>query len=129
MAWDDLMFEKRAYAGGAAYNQSKLANVLHTLALARRLEGTKVTVNAVHPGVVSTELVRDYPRFLTAIFKLFLISPEKGAVCSLHVATAPELSGVTGQYFEKSRAKLPAREAMDEAAQERLWELSEKLVA
>jgi NAD(P)-dependent dehydrogenase (short-subunit alcohol dehydrogenase family) len=123
------MFEKRSYAGGAAYSQSKLANVMHTLALARRLAGTGVTVNAVHPGVVSTELARDYPQFVMKIAGLFLLSPAGGAKCSLHVATSPELADVTGKYFEKSRAKPPAASATEEAAQERLWELSEKLVA
>lgn len=129
MAWDDLQFERRKYDGSAAYSQSKLANVLFTKALARRLEGTGVTVNAVHPGVVATELIRDYPRILVKLFHLFLLTPEKGAACSLHVAAAPELAGVTGEYFEKSKIKLASKDARDEAAQERLWELTEKLAA
>lgn len=129
MVWDDLQFEERKYDGSVAYNQSKLANVLFTRALARRLAGTGVTVNAVHPGVVATELIRDYPRLLVKLFHLFLLTPEKGAACSLHVATAPELAGVTGEYFEKSKIKLAAKDALDEAAQERLWELTEKLAA
>jgi NAD(P)-dependent dehydrogenase (short-subunit alcohol dehydrogenase family) len=129
MVWDDLQFEKRKYDGTTAYNQSKLANVLFTKALARRLAGTKVTVNAVHPGVVATELARDYPKFLVKLFHLFLITPEKGAACSLHVATAPELAGVSGEYFEKSRIKMAAKAALDEEAQERLWKLTEALVA
>lgn len=128
MAWDDLQYERRKYSGTAAYNQSKLANVLFTIALARRLEGTKVTVNAVHPGVVATELARNFPSLLMKIASLFMLTPERGAACSLHVATAPELSGVTGQYFEKSRIKAAAKAALDEAAQERLWELSERLL-
>ena len=128
MVWDDLQYERRKYSGTAAYNQSKLANVLFTIALARRLEGTKVTVNAVHPGVVATELARDFPSFLMKIANLFMLTPEQGAACSLHVATAPELSGVTGQYFEKSRIKAPAKASLDEAAQERLWKLSESLL-
>jgi NAD(P)-dependent dehydrogenase (short-subunit alcohol dehydrogenase family) len=128
MGWDDLQYERRRFSGPAAYNQSKLANVLFTIALAKRLEGTGVTVNAVHPGVVATELSRDYPKLLSKIFNFFLITPEQGAACSLHVATAPELSKVTGEYFEKSRIKLSAAAARDEAAQERLWKLSETLV-
>lgn len=127
--WDDLQFEKRKYGATAAYAQSKLANILFTKALARRLEGTGVTVNAVHPGVVATELARDYPKILVKLFGLFLLTPEKGAACSLHVATAPELAGVTGEYFEKSKIKLPLPAALDEAAQERLWALTEKLAA
>ncbi len=129
MVWDDLQLERRKFAGPAAYNQSKLANVLFTKALARRLEGTGVTVNAVHPGVVATELAREYPKLLVKLFHLFLLTPEKGAACSLHVATAPELSKVTGEYFEKSKIKLAAKAALDEAAQERLWKLSETLLS
>ncbi|CAN95532.1 MULTISPECIES: SDR family oxidoreductase [Sorangium] len=129
MDWEDLQFERRKYGTTAAYAQSKLANVLFTKALARRLEGTGVTVNAVHPGVVRTELMRDYPKLLVKLFTLFLLTPERGAECSLHVATAPELAGVTGEYFEKSRIKPAAAEALDEAAQERLWALTEALAA
>ncbi|MDC0677543.1 SDR family oxidoreductase [Sorangium atrum] len=129
MDWEDLQFERRKYGTTAAYAQSKLANVLFTKALARRLEGTGVTVNAVHPGVVRTDLMRDYPKLLVKLFNLFLLTPERGAECSLHVATAPELAGVTGEYFEKSRIKPAAAEALDEAAQERLWALTEALAA
>jgi NAD(P)-dependent dehydrogenase (short-subunit alcohol dehydrogenase family) len=129
MVWDDLQYERRKFSGPAAYNQSKLANVLFTKALARRLEGTGVTVNAVHPGVVATELARGYPKLLVKIFHLFLLTPEQGAACSLHVAMAPELSKVTGEYFEKSKIKLAARAAVDEADQERLWKLSETLLS
>jgi NAD(P)-dependent dehydrogenase (short-subunit alcohol dehydrogenase family) len=126
MDWEDLQFERRGFSGSEAYNQSKLANVLFTLALARRLEGAGVTVNAIHPGVVATELTRDYPRFLVKFFHLFLLTPEQGAACSLHVATSPEAATVTGQYFEKSKPKIPARTA-DRDAQEKLWALSERL--
>ncbi|HTN89192.1 MAG TPA: SDR family oxidoreductase [Sorangium sp.] len=129
MGWDDLQFERRKYGAGAAYSQSKLANVLFTKALARRLEGTGVTVNAVHPGVVATELMREFPNIIVKLFNLFLLTPEQGAACSLHVATAPELAGVTGEYFEKSRTLPAATAALDEAAQERLWKLTEALAA
>ncbi|WP_437622897.1 SDR family oxidoreductase [Sorangium sp. So ce1151] len=129
MGWDDLQFERRKYGAGAAYSQSKLANVLFTKALARRLEGTGVTVNAVHPGVVATELMREFPKLVVKLFNLFLLTAEQGAACSLHVATAPELAGVTGEYFEKSRILPAATAALDEAAQERLWKLTEALAA
>jgi len=128
MDWDDPQFERRGYSSSAAYNQSKLANVLFTLALARRLEGTRVTVNAVHPGVVATELTRDYPRLLVKLAHLFLLTPEEGAACSLHVATSPETATVTGEYFEKSKPKTPAQTAQDRDAQEKLWALSERLL-
>ncbi|MEP7122684.1 MAG: SDR family oxidoreductase [Byssovorax sp.] len=129
MVWDDLQFERRKFSGPAAYNQSKLANVLFTKALSRRLEDTGVTVNAVHPGVVATELARSYPKLLVKLFHLFLLTPEQGAACSMHVATAPELSKVSGEYFEKSKIKLASKDAVDEAAQERLWKLSETLLS
>jgi NAD(P)-dependent dehydrogenase (short-subunit alcohol dehydrogenase family) len=132
LVWEDLHFEKRKYNGPVAYNQSKLANVLFTNALARRLSetpGNRVTVNAVHPGVVATELARDYPPFLIKIFHLFLLSPAEGAACSLHVATSPDVAGVSGAYFEKSKAKKASDKALDVDAQERLWTLTEKLIA
>jgi NAD(P)-dependent dehydrogenase (short-subunit alcohol dehydrogenase family) len=129
MAWDDLQQAKGPFRGLAAYNQSKLANVLFTKALARRLQGKGVTVNALHPGVVATELTRDYPRAIAAIWKLFLISPERGAQCSLYVATSPDLADTTGAYFAKSRAKPASRDARDEEQQERLWALTEAIIA
>lgn len=129
MAWDDLHAERGSFSGPGAYNQSKLANVLFTKALARRLAGTGVVVNAVHPGVVATELARAYPKLLVKIFHLFLLTPEQGAACSLHVATDPSLATVTGEYFEKSRAKKASAAALDVDAQERLWKLTEAAIA
>lgn len=126
MDFDDLMWEKRRFRGPMAYGQSKLANVLYTCALARRLEGSGVTVNAVHPGVVRTELAREYPRAVMTILNLFFISPERGAATSLHVATAPHLEKVSGQYFAKCREKRPSRRALVMADQERLWDMSER---
>jgi NAD(P)-dependent dehydrogenase (short-subunit alcohol dehydrogenase family) len=126
--WDDLMFERRSFNGTAAYNQSKLANVLFTKALARRLAGKGVTVNAVHPGVVSTELAREMPKLLMKVAGLFLLSPADGARTSLHVATSDECGTTTGAYFAKSRPKDAAKRACDEADQERLWEVSERLL-
>jgi NAD(P)-dependent dehydrogenase (short-subunit alcohol dehydrogenase family) len=128
MRWDDTMFERDKFSGMAAYNQSKLANVLFTAALAERLRGTGVTVNAVHPGVVATELARELPRVVQTVWNWFLLSPAQGAATSLHVATAPELDGVTGKYFEKSREKTASKAARDPAAQQCLWELSERLL-
>ncbi|MFI5296690.1 MAG: SDR family oxidoreductase [Polyangiales bacterium] len=129
MAWDDLQFERDSFSGTTAYNQSKLANVLFTKALARRLEGKGVTVNAVHPGVVKTELGRDMPKILMAIGGLFMLTPAGGAKTSLYVATSPECASVTGAYFEKSRPKKASGAALDEAAQERLWKVTEALLA
>lgn len=124
--FEDPMFVRRMYGANAAYNQSKLANVMFTKALARRLKDTGVTVNAVHPGVVATELVRDLPAWAVKIFHLFLMTPQDGARCSVHVATAPEAADISGEYFEKSRPRPAARQALDEQAQERLWEMTRK---
>lgn len=126
MDWDDLQFERRSYSAVGAYNQSKLANVLFTNALARRLEGSGVVVNAVHPGVVTTELARGYPKLLVKLFHLFTISPEQGAKTSLHVALASETAAVSGKYFEKCREKPAALDGLSEANQERLWAWTEK---
>jgi NAD(P)-dependent dehydrogenase (short-subunit alcohol dehydrogenase family) len=128
MNFEDLQFERRKYSGTAAYNQSKLANVLFTKALARRLAGTGVTVNAVHPGVVATELARDLPRFLVKLMHLFMLTPAEGAACSLHVAMDPALATTSGEYFEKSKPRPALAEANDEALQERLWRVSEELL-
>ena len=127
MRWDDLQLAQ-GWGATRAYNQSKLANVLFTKALARRLAGTGVTVNAVHPGVVATELARGYPPLMVKLFHLFTISPEKGARCSIYVASAPELAAVTGEYFEKSKAKTAAKEALKVDLQERLWELTQAML-
>jgi NAD(P)-dependent dehydrogenase (short-subunit alcohol dehydrogenase family) len=127
MRWDDLQQAKGSFSGGAAYNQSKLANVLFSSALARRLAGKGVTANALHPGVVATELTRDYPKAVQAVIKLFFLTPEQGAACSLFVATSPTIEGTTGAYFDKSKAKAPSSDARDVDQQERLWALTEEL--
>ena len=99
-----------------AYQQSKLANVLFTRELARRLRpgGRRSTANALHPGAIASGLRRNGPGFfgrLVALGAPFLASPERGARTTLHVATAPELAGVTGRYFSGCREKTPSRAA------------------
>src|SRR5262249_19005577 len=128
IVWEDLQFENRKYAGVAAYNQSKLANVLFANALARRLADKNISVNSLHPGVVATELTRELPGFLRALWNFFLLPPAQGAQTSLHVALADEGAEVSGAYFDKSRRKKASRAALDEAAQEKLWALSEDLL-
>ena len=127
--FDDLQNE-RAYKWMRVYGQSKTANILFTRELARRLAGRGVTVNAVHPGAVSTRLGRGQGAFADALQRVigvFMKSPEQGAATSLHVATAPELAEVTGRYFANRREKQPEPHATDEAAARRLWEVSEQL--
>ena len=129
MNWDDLEFRQRPYKSIEAYNQSKLANVLMTRSLARLLEGTGVTAHALHPGVVATELARDYPDWLMSLAGLFMLSPEKGARCSLFVATDPRVPEHNGAYFEGSKVKKPNPAALSEQEQDKLWKLSEQLTA
>jgi NAD(P)-dependent dehydrogenase (short-subunit alcohol dehydrogenase family) len=129
MQWDDLQQTKGSFRGLAAYNQSKLANVLFSNALAKRLEGKGVTVNALHPGVVATDLLRGYPKAVAAVAKLFMLTPERGAACSLYVATSPEVASTTGAYFEKSKPKTASSDARDVAQQERLWSITDELIA
>ena len=122
MNWDDLMSEK-SYSGFPAYCQSKLANVLFTKELARRLEGTGVTVNAVHPGVVATELGR-HTAFSAPFNWFFGRTPEEGAKTTLWVALEAE---GTGEYYADCKANPAAPQADKVEDQKKLWELSVKL--
>jgi NAD(P)-dependent dehydrogenase (short-subunit alcohol dehydrogenase family) len=107
------------YAGTGAYALSKLANLLFTYALSRRLENTGVTVNALHPGVISTKLLHvNYSGGRP---------PEEGARTPVYLATAPELEKVTGNYFVNMRPASSSGLSRDTGLQERLWELSEEL--
>ena len=127
---DDLQFERR-YRGQAAYNQSKLANVLFTYELARRLEGTGVTVNCLHPGVVRSNFGRDDPgplmRPLTPLVRPFMRTPEQGAETPVYLASSPEVDGVTGRYFANQKEKRSSRRSYDVELGRRLWEVSEEL--
>ncbi|MBK6807906.1 MAG: SDR family oxidoreductase [Sandaracinaceae bacterium] len=130
--WDDVMLEK-GYSGLRAYDQSKLANLLFSLELARRLRVEKrhVRSNAVHPGSVATDIARDSGvlSFLSnTVARLVLLTPEQGAATSLHAATHPSLDDVSGRYFSRSQRAQPSRVALDELAAARLWALSESLI-
>ena len=122
--FDDLE-NANAYGGVKSYGRSKLMNVLFTFELARRLEGTGVTVNALHPGVIGTRLLVTYfPRFLQPIVSRVTGTPDEGAETVLHLAASPEVAGMTGMYF-KQRAPSPVNPmANDHAVAERLWEWS-----
>jgi retinol dehydrogenase 14 len=125
--FSDLQGE-RAYSGQRAYNQSKLANVLFTYELARRLEGCGVTANVLHPGVVRTAFGAEDPgtlqRVLVPLARLFMKTPEQGAATSIHLASATELEHVSGQYFANSRPKRSSSRSYDEAVAARLWDVS-----
>jgi NAD(P)-dependent dehydrogenase (short-subunit alcohol dehydrogenase family) len=123
---EDPMFNVRKHQGGVAYGQSKLCNVLFTHALARRLEGRGVTVNAVHPGVVATSLNREAPPHVQV--PRGALTPREGAAGPLHLATSPELEGVSGKYFEGTVQKTPSLASLDVALPDTLWELSRSLL-
>ena len=128
--FDDLMSERR-YSAFRVYSMSKLANVLFTYELARRLEGSGVTANALHPGFVASNFGRSNGgvwNLLMPVVQLFAISPQRGAETSLYLAASPAVEGVSGQYFDKQRPVKSAPASYDVAAQRRLWEVSEELV-
>ncbi len=128
--FDDIQL-RRNYGGWRAYQQSKLANILFTFELARRLEGTGITANALHPGFVRTRFFQDFTGWVGFIIKLgarvAAIGPEAGARTSIYLATSPEVEGVTGRYFVKCRPVNPSPRSRDRATAERLWRLSEEL--
>jgi NAD(P)-dependent dehydrogenase (short-subunit alcohol dehydrogenase family) len=127
---DDLQGE-RAYHGQRAYNQSKLANVLFTYELARRLEGTGVTATVLHPGVTRTRFGReDAGRVMQMLYPLvtpFMKSPEQGARTSVYLASSPEVAGVTGAYFANRRPRRSSRASYDRDLARRLWAASAEL--
>ena len=128
--FDDLQGE-RSYSGARAYNQSKLANVLFTYELARRLPGTSVTANVLHPGMVRTAFGAEDPggaqRVFTPVMRPFMKGPARGAATSIHVACDPGLDQVTSRYFAGSKPRKSARRSYDEAVAARLWRVSADL--
>jgi NAD(P)-dependent dehydrogenase (short-subunit alcohol dehydrogenase family) len=130
--FEDLQGTHR-YRGFDAYSKSKLANILFTRELARRLEGTGVTVNAAHPGYVASRFGRDgdlgFDAVLSLGAKLFARTPEQGAATSVYLASSPEVDGVTGGYFAGCKPASVSKAARDDAAARRLWDVSEALIA
>jgi len=124
--FEDLQGERR-YGGFRAYNQSKLAQVLFTRELARRIEGTGVTVNACHPGVIRTNLAMGGSSVVVRFVKMFLKSPEKGAETPIYLATSPEVEGISGKYFVRNQVLAPSARAQDPAVARRLFEVSMEL--
>ena len=128
--FDDLGFEKR-FQWMRVYGQSKLANILFTRELARRLENSGVTVNSLHPGGVSTGLGANNATrlhgFMMALAKPFMKTPEQGARTSLYLATSPDVADVTGEYFVNCKRRPGSRESADAEIARRLWEVSEQM--
>ena len=119
------------WAGMRAYGRSKLANVMFSHELARRLEGSRVTSNAMHPGLVATNFGRGvrWVRWGIAVARWFMVSPRDAGADVAYLATAPELEGVTGRYFVRREQQASSEFSQDEQAQQRLWTASEVLVA
>lgn len=127
--FNDMQSEK-GYSAIRVYGRTKLANVLFTYELARRLEGTGVTANCLHPGVVRTNILRDLPGPLRAAAKaasLFFLGPEKGAQTTLYLAASPDVEGVTGKYFDQGKEAKSSPASYDREAAARLWEISARL--
>ncbi len=129
--FDNLQGE-RSYTGLGPYGNSKLANILFTTELARRLEGTGVTVNALHPGLTSTGFGKNNPGLLMTLMgvliPLIAQSPAKGAATSIYLASSPEAQGVTGKYFVASKVTQTNARAADAAVARKLWDVSAELV-
>jgi retinol dehydrogenase 14 len=128
---DDLQGEGD-YSGPRAYNQSKLANILFTRELARRLAPTVVTANAVHPGMVRTGFGAEDQvgawRLIAPVVRPFMSTPARGAATTVHLASAGTVAGVTGGYYARSRQKRPSAPATSAPDARRLWEVSADLV-
>jgi len=128
--FDNLQGEKQ-YDMDKAYNQSKLAIVLFTYELARRLQGTGVTVNSLEPGLVATNFGREYTGFkrlmTTKIWRSFVKSPEKGAETSIYLVSSLEVEGITGKHFTNKKATKSSKRSHDESVWQRLWQVSEEL--
>jgi NAD(P)-dependent dehydrogenase (short-subunit alcohol dehydrogenase family) len=129
--FDDLV-GARAYDGWRAYAQSKLANIVFTYELARRLAGTGVTANCLHPGAVATNFANAGPaliRLAVRIGRPFLKSPARGAATAIYLASSPEVEGVSGKYFVNRREARSSDESYDPEVAARLWKVSEELTA
>jgi len=128
--FDNLQGE-RSYSSFGPYGNSKLANILFTTELARRLEGTGVTVNALHPGLTSTGFGQNNPgllmKIMGAVIPLIARSPEKGAKTSIYLASSPEVQSITGKYFVDCKVTQPAPQAVDNAVAKKLWDVSAEM--
>ena len=126
--WNALVQPTSTLSGFPEYGVSKLCNVLHAAALARRLEGTGVTTYSLHPGVVASDVWRRVPWPFRSFMKLFMVTNEEGARTTLRCAVDPELAEHTGRYYAEGEETEPAPLATDEALQEELWRRSDAWV-
>lgn len=117
---------EKPYKASVAYNQSKLANLVFSNELARRLEGTGVTSNAVHPGAISTDITRDLPWIVRKLIGFVFKGVERGAQGPVMLACDPDLADANGRYWMETKEKTPSADAQDPALGKRLWDYSEK---
>jgi len=123
--FDDIEF-KQNFSGAKAYRQSKLGLILFTRLLAKKLEGTGVTVNTVHPGMNKTDLGRDAGGFSKMIFKMMGKDPQRGAETSIYLASSSDVENITGEYFAKKEIKKSSKESYDMDLAKKLWDVSKK---
>ncbi len=130
MTFDDLGF-KQGFFGFKAYARSKLANLLFANELAKRLKSSSVTVTALHPGDVATDIWKtNFPLIgpaLKWVMGLFSLTPEQGAETSIYLASSPEVEGITGKYFDKKKANAPSSLSMDPLVADTLWQACEDM--
>ncbi|MGZ6021901.1 MAG: SDR family oxidoreductase [Rhizomicrobium sp.] len=129
--FDDLQSAK-SYSTFRVYGTSKLCNILFTRELARRLDGTGVTANSLHPGFVGTRFGQNnatnfFMKALTRTIMTFGISPEEGAKTIIHLASSPDVATISGEYFYKCKVAEPSLAAQDDDAAKRLWDVSAKI--
>ena len=124
--FSDLMLEN-GYKAGDAYANSKLAAVLYTAELAKKIKGQGITVNALHPGVLATSSFRDYPNFVVKLLNMFLENPEKGGERIAYLATSDEVADITGKYFYKTEEREIDASVYGSETAEKLWQIAEEL--
>ncbi|MCJ7625668.1 MAG: SDR family oxidoreductase [Anaerolineaceae bacterium] len=127
--FDDLQSEKK-YQGMDVYGKSKLGNIYFTYELARRLEGSNVTVNSLHPGFVATNMGTNngwFVKLFWPLLGLFAVKPQEGARTSIYLASSPEVEGVSGKYFMECKEVPSSSQSYDEDTARRLWQISEEL--
>jgi NAD(P)-dependent dehydrogenase (short-subunit alcohol dehydrogenase family) len=123
--WNAVQRRTRTFTAMSEYAVSKLANVLFSAELGRRLAGSGVTTYSLHPGVVATGIWRRVPWPARDLIKLFMISPEEGAATTLYCATSPEVTAQTGLYYDQCKVRTPSDAAQDTALAAELWRRSE----
>ncbi len=129
--FEDLQSEK-GYSSFGVYGKSKLCNILFTRELARRIAGTGVTANCLHPGFVATRFGHeqrqmDSDKYVAKTVMAFALTPEQGAQTIIYLASSPDVEGKSGGYYVKSRLATPTREAQNDADAKRLWDVSAKI--